>query len=335
MSCFALFDFELLRNLPMSTPLALAMVAFLGYVFGRHRKVQVISSESTNARRDMKRAQAVAKDLEGIAKMLRKSLARHHGSIVRFKGRVSELSERGEESAWRDLCKEVEEILGPTIELSTQIARAYDEIRQQSHQLMTFTEVRTDQLTGVANRRALDDTLKSWVAMKHRYELHFSIVILDIDHFKRINDERGHVVGDQVLQSVARLIEEAARETDLVTRFGGEEFVILMPQTDIDGACIGAERIRKMIEGKLTVTVSGGVAEAINGDTPELLLERADAAMYHAKAGGRNRVSFSDGTRVQAIASRWNPPTAKAEASQEATKADAPAAAEPAEPAAV
>ncbi|HWA99716.1 MAG TPA: GGDEF domain-containing protein [Pirellulales bacterium] len=302
------FDLETLRIAPMmTTSVALALVAILGYAIGRRQNAQTVLSDSSNPRADMKRAQAVAKDLESIAQVLRKSLARHQGSIVRFRSRVNELSERGEESAWRELCKEVEDMLGPTMELGTQLARAYDEIRRQSHQLMTFTELRIDQLTGVANRRALDDTLKSWVAMKHRYELHFSVVIFDIDHFKQINDERGHLAGDQVLQSVARIIEEVARETDIVTRFGGEEFVILMPQTDLDGACIGAERIRKMLEVKSGVTVSGGVAEAIAGDSPELLLERADTALYHAKAAGRNRVSFSDGSRTMSVMSRWQP----------------------------
>jgi diguanylate cyclase (GGDEF)-like protein len=291
-----------LTSIYLPSPVALAVVAVIGYLVGRRRKQNVVDAEAAS-RREMKRAQAVAKDLEQIAREVRKSLARHHASVARFKGRVSELGDDHSEAAWQELCREAEEILGPTIQLATQLAQAYDKIRQQSNQLMTFTEVRTDQLTGVSNRRAMDDTLKAWVAMKNRYELVFSIVIFDIDHFKKINDERGHLAGDQVLQSVARLMDDAARETDVVTRYGGEEFVILMPQTGPDGACIFSERMRKMIEMKLQVTVSGGIATAEPNETPERLLERADAALYHAKSAGRNRISFHNGVEVEAIAS--------------------------------
>ncbi len=285
----------------MPTTFALALVAVLGYVIGHRRRVQLAVAESSNARREMKRAQAVAKDLETIAATLRRHLAQHHSSIARFKARVHELSSTGDEGDWKDLCDEVEEILGPTIQLGMHISRAYDEIRQQSHQLMTFTETRTDQLTGVSNRRALDDTLKSWIAMKQRYELHFSIVLFDIDHFKQINDEHGHLVGDQVLQKFAKLMDDAARETDLVTRFGGEEFVILMPQTALHGACIFSERVRKLVETNLAITVSGGVAEAMDGESEERLLERADEALYHSKAAGRNLVSYHDGQQMQPV----------------------------------
>ena len=293
----ALFDFDP-TQMHLTSTMALAVVAAVGYLFGRRRSAQVAVAETEDASREMRRAQAVAKDLESIARTLRKSLARHHASVARFKGRVSDLSHEGSETSWKELCREAEEIIGPTMQLATQIARAYDEIRRQSHQLMTFTEVRTDQLTGVSNRRALDETLRSWSAMKQRYELHFAIAIFDIDHFKKVNDERGHVAGDHVLQAVARVLDDAARETDVVTRYGGEEFVILMPQTNLAGACIFADRVRQRIEREVHITISGGAAEAVSGETPERMLERADAALYQAKSLGRNRISIHDGLHV-------------------------------------
>ncbi|HEX4147715.1 MAG TPA: GGDEF domain-containing protein, partial [Pirellulales bacterium] len=177
----------------------------------------------------------------------------------------------------------------------------YDQIRQQSNQLMTFTEVRTDALTGVSNRRAMDDTLQSLVAMKNRYQLSFSLAIFDIDHFKSINDEQGHLAGDQMLQQVARLIDETARETDIVTRYGGEEFVVLMPQTELGGATIFSERVRQAVERKLGITLSAGAAEANDGELSDEVLHRADAALYHAKSGGRNRVSRHTGQAVEAV----------------------------------
>ncbi len=294
-----LFAFDILQ-VQFPATVALAAVAVIGYFVGRHQRLKA-GETSEQARREVKRAQAIARDLEQITQEVRKNLARHHASIARFKLRVGELSSNKSEAAWKDLCQEAEEILGPTMQLAAHIAQAYDQIRQQSNQLMTFTEVRTDALTGVSNRRAMDDTLQSLVAMKNRYQLSFSLAIFDIDHFKSINDQQGHLAGDQMLQQVARLIDETARETDIVTRFGGEEFVVLMPQTELGGATIFSERVRQLIERKLGVTVSAGAAEANEGELADEVLQRADAALYHAKTAGRNRVSRHTGQAVEAI----------------------------------
>ena len=97
---------------------------------------------------------------------------------------------------------------------------------------MSFTEVRTDPLTGVNNRRGLDDALSAQLALKGRYHSTFSLVMFDIDHFKQVNDQEGHLHGDKVLQELSRLFDECIRDTDMVARYGGEEFVVLMPQTD-------------------------------------------------------------------------------------------------------
>src|SRR5262245_15891945 len=164
---------------------------------------------------------------------------------------------------------------------------------------MTFTEVRTDPLTGVSNRRALDETLESMFAMMHRYEHPFSVVIFDIDYFKQINDEQGHLYGDRMLKTVARLLDDNVSDTDLVTRYGGEEFVIVMPQTTLEGAAVFSDRLRRRVEQQLPLTVSGGVAGASEGDNPQTLLARADAALYGAKAAGRNRLFQHTGLAVQ------------------------------------
>ena len=224
-------------------PVALAIVATIGYLFGRRSKT---SNEEVafRSRRELKRAQLVAAELEKIAWDLRKGLAKHHASVTKFRDRVGKLSDTEQQATWKELCREAEDILKPTLHLATQIANAYEEIRQQSANLMTFTEVRTDPLTGVNNRRGMADTLAGQFAMMHRYDTTFTLAIFDIDHFKRVNDERGHLQGDQILQELARLFDECARETDVVARYGGEEFVVVMPQTDMEGACLFAERLR-------------------------------------------------------------------------------------------
>ena len=270
-------------------PLALAIVATVGYLFGR-RNQPLANDATVRSRRELRRAQLVAAELEKIAWDLRKGLARHHASVSRFRERVGKLNDQHQEAAWKELCREAEEILKPTLRLTAQIASAHEEIRQQSANLMTFTEVRTDPLTGVNNRRGLDDALAGQFAMMNRYDMRFSVAMFDIDHFKNVNDQEGHLYGDRILQRLARILDESVRETDVVARYGGEEFVVVMPETDIEGACVFAERLRVKIETELPLTVSGGVAEALDGDTQDSLLARADSALYQAKTAGRNCV---------------------------------------------
>jgi len=286
--------------LGIPTPVAMALIALIGYFLGK-RNYRPVSSEQVYARRELKRAKAIVKQLEEISREVRRNLASHQSSIAHFKERIVLMSAQGDDTgeSWQTLCEEAERMLSPTMRLSAQIANAYDEVRQQANLLMTFTESRTDPLTGLSNRRALDDSLESLFAMKDRYELTFSLCILDVDHFKRINDEYGHLEGDRVLQEVASMIDNCVRETDVVTRYGGEEFVILMPSTDLAGALIFTERVREAVEQRLRVTVSGGVAQASSTDEPQTLLARADAALYRAKSRGRNCIYCHNGDAVQ------------------------------------
>ena len=135
-------------------------------------------------------------------------------------------------------------------------------------------------------------------ALLNRYEQHFVVVMFDIDHFKQVNDAQGHLQGDRTLQNVARVIDETVRDTDIVARYGGEEFVVVMPHTDAEGACTFANRVRVKISSLLDVTISGGVAPVLEGDSPQSLLTRADAALYSAKAAGRDRIFLHTGVDI-------------------------------------
>lgn len=283
-----------LWSIQIPIPVALALVATLGYIFGRRSRAGGEDS-AQRSRRELRRAHAVATELERIALQVRKSLAQHHASLAKFKSRVGRLNERQQEAAWKELCREVEDVLKPTLHLASQMAGAYDEIRQQSANLMTFTEVRTDSLTKVSNRRGLDDALATQFAMTNRYNTLFSIAMIDIDHFKETNDREGHLYGDKVLQDLAKLLDESARETDIVARYGGEEFVIVMPQTELFGASVFAERFRSQVAERMDITVSIGVAAVLDGDTQQSLLGRADSALYAAKSAGRNGAWRHDG----------------------------------------
>jgi diguanylate cyclase (GGDEF)-like protein/PAS domain S-box-containing protein len=159
----------------------------------------------------------------------------------------------------------------------------------------------TDSLTGLFNRRYFFSLANIEFKKALRYGFHLSVIILDADHFKKVNDTYGHSAGDQALRHIAHILKSCQRETDIVARFGGEEFVILLPQTIGEDAIINAERIRVMIEESLLnlnerripLTVSLGVAGYSPGDTAnhfDLILSNADKALYRAKSNGRNQV---------------------------------------------
>ena len=154
----------------------------------------------------------------------------------------------------------------------------------------------TDDLTGLANRKAYHEWLASMIAQFHRYDIPFSLLMLDLDHFKVVNDTYGHQTGDEVLVRFSRIMTAIVRKTDHLFRVGGEEFVVLLNYTTLDQAVIFAERVRAIIEERLiigdgsSVTVSIGAAEIREDDDQESILRRADSRLYRAKQAGRNRV---------------------------------------------
>ena len=169
-------------------------------------------------------------------------------------------------------------------------AAALEETNQQLNILSV-----TDKLTQVYNRTKLDAVIQQEVNRTKRYQPDLSLIMLDIDHFKRINDEFGHTVGDSVLVLVATVLQDSIRKTDTVGRWGGEEFLIILPQTNQEQALAVAEKIRQAIASAHfaiagLVTASLGVTSLSEGDNEQQFLTRADAALYRAKEAGRNRV---------------------------------------------
>ncbi|MFN8382776.1 MAG: GGDEF domain-containing protein [Anaerolineales bacterium] len=157
----------------------------------------------------------------------------------------------------------------------------------------------TDMLTGLLNRRALYQILTMEVERFIRYGRRFSIIIFDVDHFKGINDEFGHMKGDEVLSDLAKLVEKTIRHVDYAGRWGGEEFLVILPDTELQAARILAERlceaVRKGCDGKAYhVTASFGVAAYQEGQHLEEMLHAADNAMYRAKQNGRDQVALSN-----------------------------------------
>ena len=177
------------------------------------------------------------------------------------------------------------------------VARNITERYQMEAELRRLID--TDALTGVFNRRKLLEELAERFREFRRYGKSLALAILDVDHFKTINDRFGHLVGDDVLRQISRVCEEQLRDVDILARFGGEEFAVLLPNTDVAGARLTAERLRQAVEqnvvqlskGNYCVTISIGVSGLRAADKGVVdVLKRADDALYQAKRAGRNRV---------------------------------------------
>ena len=177
-----------------------------------------------------------------------------------------------------------------------QAAQLHGDVEEQS---------RRDSLTGLANRRQFDEDLAANVARAGRYDRPLALIMIDLDHFKQMNDTYGHPRGDEVLQDVAGIIGRAVRGVDTAYRYGGEELCVLMPETTADEAHELSERVRAQVQGSFPwatrspVTMSAGVAELRQGADGPALVGAADRALYAAKRNGRNRTERSDEAPVR------------------------------------
>lgn len=185
------------------------------------------------------------------------------------------------------------------VEARRQADDAEHRIRQLEEELEQVSElVRADQLTGTLNRRGLDEMLERETARADRSNDPLSVVLLDIDNFKLLNDTMGHQAGDQALMHVSDVIRESLRPTDSVARYGGEEFLVVLPGSGVNEAAEIIGRLQRLLTKKLfvyndeplVITFSAGVAARLPGEAVEEVIERADQAMYKAKAAGKNRV---------------------------------------------
>jgi diguanylate cyclase (GGDEF)-like protein len=210
----------------------------------------------------------------------------------------------GLEQIERLLVQEIADMQAVNARYRADLEQANARLKEQETVLDNMqSDAKTDFLTHLANRRALDERVAAELARAQRYGNMFSLILFDIDHFKRVNDAHGHLVGDRVLQVVAHVLEITVRQTDVAGRFGGEEFMVILPETKLPRARLVAEKIRSAVESAglkheqttVRVTVSAGVGEvAAQGDTQESLIARTDAALYRAKQSGRNRIEIAE-----------------------------------------
>ena len=172
-------------------------------------------------------------------------------------------------------------------------------VRWFAHIRQIKEEATIDSLTGIYNRRKFDDLLDYEIRQANKLQKSLSLVVADIDHFKIINDTYGHLMGDKMLKIVSRLMQKSIKSTDILARWGGEEFVFLFPDTEMDNTLLVIERLREMIFShenayNINMSVSFGVAEYTFGESIDSFLKKADQALYMAKALGRNRVALAE-----------------------------------------
>lgn len=205
-----------------------------------------------------------------------------------------------------ELLNDTRTMQAATSDLQTQLEDSKREISLLKNQLETVREESlTDPLTGLVNRKGFSQKINSVLSTENALTDSRCVLMVDIDHFKRVNDTYGHLVGDKVIQFVAATLKKQVKGKDTVARFGGEEYVVLLPETTLSGAESVADNIRTVIEKTRIkrmdtgepigqVTVSVGVARYINGESVDEFLNRADAALYKSKQNGRNQVTVDE-----------------------------------------
>jgi len=244
---------------------------------GLRNQLALLQSETKDATSLQELSQTVNRGLDGIISVL-----------DNFQ---EQLTERYSEE--KEQVKQLQHQLQQTQHEAEKLQNQLKEEKHKAH---------TDSLTELPNRLAFNERVALEVARTRRYQHQLSVAIADIDKFKQVNDTYGHATGDKVLQMVATHCSVGLRETDFMARLGGEEFVFLLPDTDINQAVICMEKLRKIVECKILsvnntnikVTVSFGLTSLREGESIDLALERADDALYTAKDGGRNRVCVKD-----------------------------------------
>jgi len=177
-------------------------------------------------------------------------------------------------------------------------SRLREKVREKEAEMLEELAI-TDRLSGLYNRRKLDGILQDELARSLRSDIAFSVIMIDIDHFKLINDNFGHATGDHAIIEFSLFLRQALRKVDFVGRWGGEEFMIICPMTGLDGAMSLAQSLRSAVASKSfseigSLTASFGVASWRSGEDADVLVQRADAALYEAKRAGRNCVFSSD-----------------------------------------
>ena len=261
-------------------------------------------AQNEEAKRAAERAAMAASRVADVAKNVASDVGDHAAKMKAISADLAGI-DRQSTGANGAVFSALDQMLAANTQLQERLEKAEQQLATQAAEIKAHeSEARTDSLTGISNRRAFDDELKRRFSEWERKHTPCTLVLLDIDFFKKFNDTHGHQVGDEVLRQVAKVLKAQSRDMDLPCRYGGEEFGVILPATDAASACKVAERIREAIEesttvceGKsLKVTCSLGLSEFRPGVDIDQLIRRADDALYASKKAGRNCGHWHNGT---------------------------------------
>jgi diguanylate cyclase len=269
-----------------------------------HQRYLNDSRENDRVRAAGDRIQTTLKDVNTIVSSVKDTTSKYSSSLSQVHEKLSGNMNKEEiDMVVRNIREGTESMLQQNLLLEERLSQSSQMMRELQRDLeQVRKEALTDSLTNLANRKAFDTEIRRIAKEADEAGVTFSLVMMDIDHFKSFNDNYGHQVGDQVLRLVARTLVEGVKGRDLAARFGGEEFSIILPETNTQGALKVADYLRKAVAGKEVInrntgsklgriTLSGGVAQYVPGEDIDDLIGRADAALYTAKHNGRNQIS--------------------------------------------
>jgi diguanylate cyclase len=281
----------------------------IGVILGRFSGWNHVSAALTSGEQDPQLLR-FAQRLNQMIRQLSKDVGRHRSNL---EASTSELNARREQPA-QDIAEFVLSVVGKVLEsnesLQKRLHAAESKLREQGTQLDTYlTKSQTDSLTRLPNRRVFDEQLRKYIDAHVYHRTSFALLMLDLDHFKAVNDGFGHLGGDYVLRELAAALMTFSSENLFLARLGGEEFAAIMCCQSVEDAFGVAEQIRTAVEARyfsydgvaLAVTLSVGVALHRDGESSSDLLGRTDRALYAAKAAGRNCSFYHDGKRCLPI----------------------------------
>lgn len=293
-------------------------------------------SNHEDSENESERVMSALARVRELASSVAHDVGEHTSRVQEISTELNGAATKGENGLDNMVVGTVERMVEANNRLQAQLKSAEDRLKQQAEEIQNHAaDARTDQLTGLNNRRAFDAELERRFAEWRRLQSPYSLFMVDVDHFKKFNDQHGHQAGDEVLRGVARVLREAMREMDVVCRYGGEEFAVILPATEADFAKQAAVRACNAIAGSrfhfegedFKVTASIGMAEILIGEDNAILVKRADAALYDSKKAGRNCAHYHDGVNshrieAQAAAKPAGPKKRHAESAIETKKAE-------------
>ena len=269
-----------------------------------HQRFLSEGKETEKVREAGDKIQATIKEVSGAVNSVKSATTKYNTSLNSVSGQLKDnMSKQEIEGVLKDVMTDTKEMMKQNQVLERELSKSAEAMEELQRDLeLVRKEALTDGLTNLANRKAFDAEIARVAEEATTQGLTFSLIMMDIDHFKSFNDNFGHQVGDQVLRLVAKTMTDGVKGRDLAARYGGEEFAIILPETNLQAGVKVGDYLRKAVAGKDVVnrntgdklgriTLSGGVAQYLPGEKVEDLIERADAALYTAKHNGRNQIA--------------------------------------------